>query len=1640
MAASDINRRNVRNLLLYAQKILEMDERVISDLSKDSEMTVFERDIAGLEGVRFNAPNDSWINLARLAETPRPDMDPALDGWIEHQAGADPFDLPTLLDKRVVSRTREDINHLMEAGMISPDDVLSGDGGAKLKQWSCILRLERYPELQVVFDAYIAGRWKDWVAFEKPRRRSIKLYSDSYQIQQRTLAMGDDVPIECVIGVGMARWHTPKGKINIPLIEVPVELELDESDGTLSVRPRSQPPRLMLRAFEQMEIDAVGQLARDAEAKLLRLHDDPDIEFSPFKTESFIEVLRMCAARLSSSAIWEGDIPVEERAKKADGTLRISQDWVFYVRRRSIGARRDDIRKLVERVDAAADEQGIPATAIQLTATPHDRAVEEPLVDLWNSSLVLPEASRCDSVEPADFHSRKRSDAPNPDEAFFFPLPYNESQIEIARRLADDDVSGVVVQGPPGTGKTHTIANVVAHYMARGGRVLVTARSAEALSAVQSKLPQSIRDLAIAVVHSDREGARQLENAVNILSGEVKQIDLRAYNQRRIDAEQRLVKVREELDQTDGQIKACAEANLRLIRHEGQDVLPMDLATDVEAGRIRHEWFTDRPSLNAKSDSAVSAEDMEKAFLLRCALGRDIAYAAGRLPDPATLLDTAQILSLHDVFVREQELSDQSGVRNNLFLSLAKASEEQTATTARWLQDYNEWRAAVCEKDEWLYQVHLLLAGSRTEDKAVVDKIIDLVHEWVRLAEAFAAFRLQGIVLPPIGAAEPMFDAALDALSKGEKPFGLFSFGKTGTKSHIDAVRLTGRAPQSAEQWKVVADYRAWQANVDDFAGRWAAAAMALQLEGQSRLSSDEGTELSRAGRLVAAMLSLHRDLVPTISAVGLLFPQGIDSRRVVIHGENAQVLAALKLHLEKHANADAHKEVHRLEAIANTGGQAFYTALKDFCQALRSPVTSVRELATAWDEIVSEAVRLHALGPHREVLDAITQKVAAAGAPIWAEQLLRQAASADDPWLNGKWVSAWSWARAVAFIDRLPGRGDIGRLSDRRKELEDEQKRLMGEIVRIRTFIGLKQNITERVATALAQFALKVRQYGAGTGASATRHRRAIQEAATKAAEAVPCWILPEWRVAEQLPDTLGFFDLVIIDEASQSDITALPAIMRGKKLLIVGDDKQVSPTSIGLQERSVIELRETYLRDMPIANYLDPTTSIYDLVSMTFPGSTILLREHYRCVEPIIRFSSRFYPKSLIPLRVPTQSERLDPPLIDVYLPHGTRSRKESNQPEADYIVDEIARLVDDSAYAGRSMGVISLIGDKQAKLVQELLTERIGTEAIARHRIMCGNAATFQGQERDIMFLSMVACPQTARAQTARMFEQRFNVAMSRARDRMYLVRSVTAAQLPQNDLKLAIVEHFQNPMAGAAAPQSTDVLEMCDSGFEREVGQRLLARGYRVKPQVEVGGYRIDFVVEGDNDRRLAVELDGDKYHGPDRWLEDAYRQRALERMGWVFWRCWGSHWSANPEACFEDLLGRLQAMEIEPIGGDLSPYVYTEHRVITPPVSEDDLDIMTGGQTGLGKDSGHIDLAEAERIVEAGDIVLVRFADDNRVLRVQLSTTANDPGQGIVHITQPLALALLGNGIDEEVEVDIGTGSRTAIIEKIAKAA
>ena len=186
----------------------------------------------------------------------------------------------------------------------------------------------------------------------------------------------------------------------------------------------------------------------------------------------------------------------------------------------------------------------------------------------------------------------------------------------------------------------------------------------------------------------------------------------------------------------------------------------------------------------------------------------------------------------------------------------------------------------------------------------------------------------------------------------------------------------------------------------------------------------------------------------------------------------------------------------------------------------------------------------------------------------------------------------------------------------------------------------------------------------------------------------------MPEHRIGEQLPPDIEAFDLVILDEASQSDITAVAALARGKQVLVVGDEEQVSPTNVGIPRQKIDALRVEHMSALPNADLIDENTSIFEITMRMHPEHHLVLREHFRCVAPIIQFSTQFYNNRLIPIRVARPSERFDPPLVDVHL-DGARRKGKINPDEATFIVHEIAALVADARHEHRDIGVVSLLG---------------------------------------------------------------------------------------------------------------------------------------------------------------------------------------------------------------------------------------------------------------------------------------------------------------------------------------------------------
>lgn len=230
--------------------------------------------------------------------------------------------------------------------------------------------------------------------------------------------------------------------------------------------------------------------------------------------------------------------------------------------------------------------------------------------------------------------------------------------------------------------------------------------------------------------------------------------------------------------------------------------------------------------------------------------------------------------------------------------------------------------------------------------------------------------------------------------------------------------------------------------------------------------------------------------------------------------------------------------------------------------------------------------------------------------------------------------------------------------------------------------------------------------------------------------------------------------------------------------------------------------------------------------------------------------------------------------------------------------------------------------MLGDEQAKLIQNLIFEHIDARDIESRRILCGNASHFQGDERDVIFLSIVDSNEGAGPISLQGFgvddayRKRYNVAASRARDQLWVVDSLDSANdLKSGDIRKRLIDYSLNPAASETL--TAEIEQKSESPFEEAVAKALVSRGYHVVQQWKVGAYRLDMVVLCGN-RSIAIECDGERWHsGEAKIREDMERQTILERIGWQFIRIRGSEYYGDPDATLERIIDELGKHGIEP---------------------------------------------------------------------------------------------------------------------------
>ncbi len=458
------------------------------------------------------------------------------------------------------------------------------------------------------------------------------------------------------------------------------------------------------------------------------------------------------------------------------------------------------------------------------------------------------------------------------------------------------------------------------------------------------------------------------------------------------------------------------------------------------------------------------------------------------------------------------------------------------------------------------------------------------------------------------------------------------------------------------------------------------------------------------------------------------------------------------------------------------------------------------------------------------------------------------------------------------------------------------------------------------------SEFALITHEIG-----KQTRHipiRQLVRRAATALQAMKPCFMMGPLSVAQYLAPERLRFDLVVMDEASQlKPEDAIGAIARGGQMVIVGDPKQLPPTSFFQR----VSFDDTDITNDDDRMAIEEGESILDVAS-TLYQPVRRLRWHYRSRHhSLIAFSNReFYQGDLV---IFPSAYHEHPSLGIKYHPvRGGIFDERRNAPEAAAVVDAVLDHMQNRP--NESLGVVAL-NFEQRELIEDLLDRRLRTEPFALayqeqmdrgpEPLFIKNLENVQGDERDVIFISTTYGPDAKGNQYQRFGpingpngHRRLNVLFTRAKKRTEVFSSLDPDRIQTTASSAWGLRALKQYLTFAR----TGILESPDDGgsqptndFERSVGTVLKDKGFDAVPQVGVAGFFVDLAVRHPTKPGaylLGIECDGASYHsGRSARDRDRLRQEILENQGWTIHRVWSTDWFKSRNTEIKRLLKRIE---------------------------------------------------------------------------------------------------------------------------------
>ncbi|WP_397538080.1 hypothetical protein [Rummeliibacillus pycnus] len=1143
-------------------------------------------------------------------------------------------------------------------------------------------------EENIKLDSQRLSEWKVWIERKKRLARANDFYAELLELVNRLELENDS--IELVLSKGLLKWSgADEGEtIELPLFTTNVMLTLHAESDLITLKEETKGLKFENELFS-------GKTFLNREQIDILIDNIENFNFSDDLSSEFKQLVHL----LDPNGRFIENSSFETSNNHAPVIINQS---LLIVRAKSSAIIRNDLQQIISAIDQ---------NKIELPDSIHAFLGDTP----------IPKQYHPNSTNKSNL---LKSTLPN---QVFFPLNANEQQKEIVKRIEQDN--GVTVHVPTETEKTHTIANLISHYLAEGKKILITTQEDSQLRELKNKIPEEIRDLCAPFLSEDTNAFNEIEQSIRLIGEKLEALNLQKLKEN-IEQNQQLLNQSIQNEATyRNSLKQYAKSEGTPILYGDQQLFKYDVAKRLAETDVHYQWIKDDLPLIMKFP--LSHDEWEEFCTLQNSFKKeDSTLIDTILPTNSDILNGSTFKALLE---EEKQLLDEIDLQyimpiertpeKKSTLLIMKALVEEIIANHHLVEDENVSKFIqdlLSSEKRRAFWVQLVI-----ELKQHTKIALALYHELIH----------HKIVLPKKLNSEIQLDLiiARERILSGKKPNRLFFIRKGKTTQYLfQTAVLDGKPLKKLEDVTTIQKHLEYRNLITKLSRLFNGNMNEMGIPGVDitwrefpQILEERIDALSQIIDLVDLDYELSSKLQVEQLQISNIFDLAYyeNLKREIEHTLN---YIRLERWQEKYD-----VEIEKLVALVNS--ENMHAIVKQFLYAMQ-----VKD-DDAWKALLGELKELHKVDKKitkwKKFTDLLEHKL-----PLTVEGLNKNFGEVKLE--KDQYIEAFALKKMETWLNE----DDDTNCNALNEQLQNElntQKKYIREIVSDATWATQLARITDEEKEALSAWKSYSQKIEKDEGKYTTRLNRETRKAVKRAQSSIPVWMMPIDQVIQNFPITNEKFDVIIIDESSQCDLFTINALLRGEKVIVVGDSEQTNPQLIGANREVVAELMHNYIQDVPNRSLFDGEISLYKIAEQNFP---------------------------------------------------------------------------------------------------------------------------------------------------------------------------SVEIVELMEADL----LNESQNPKSEIG--QIEELESLCESTFEIDVLNMILSKDYRVTPKVKVGPYKIDFVIEGMHDR-LAVECDGERWKGPEKYEENQQRQETLEQAGWKFWHVSGRDFYCNQKKAMEGLWSKLSDLGILPIGAE-----------------------------------------------------------------------------------------------------------------------